>query len=456
MLLFSALLDIEEALTADKLIALVVDWNQSNLESDNIIPGLVWNGERNICLGRRGHSLTVREYAEESIIAVRYERNAGNSFWNVDFIASFSEMKLAIQLYRRNKDSSDPYVEEFYSPHFLTVLMSKRYIKRDGELPVTYEPICIKRNKIPLLAGIINGEKQFKLPVVYISKTMANRDPFSASWLSRRLKGIAHVLVEEDYELDYQLAPLCGRKNEFNGNVGIYYFEPEPEHRRFKFHKRVCQNRVMLEKIMRDVFRHTVGAEVQSRYTWQGVNNMMLEEKLENLNKGENAESGDVTLTKEDYAELKKKMRELIKRNEALEAENRALSARAHMSDKVVLTVRDEDDFYEGEIKDAILSTLDEALDTLPKGSRKADLLTDVLKNSGYEHLAEERKQKLEQLAENYDGITDPLLKELKEMGFEITKEGRRYKVTYFADERYCTVLSGSSNAKGATVKDLI
>ena len=188
---------------------------------------------------------------------MRYESTADDgSLWDVDFVMSFSEMRLAVQVYRKNKDNSDPYVFEFFSPHFITLLIKNRYIKKDGELPVLYEPIYISENKLPLLAAIINGEKRFKLPVVYISKTLANRDPFSASWLSRRLKGVAHVLVEEDRELDYPLSALCGRKNEFNGNVGIYYFEPEAEHKRFKFHKRVCQSRPMLDRIIREVLRH--------------------------------------------------------------------------------------------------------------------------------------------------------------------------------------------------------
>lgn len=458
MLLFSAMLDIEDTLTKDKFIGLIIEWNQENLHFDNIIPDLVWNGERNVCYGRDGLWLCIREYAAKNIIAVRYESTADDgSLWDVDFVMSFSEMRLAVQVYRKNKDNSDPYVFEFFSPHFLTLLIKNRYIKKDGELPVLYEPIYIRENNLPLLAAIINGEKRFKLPVIYISKTLANRDPFSASWLSRRLKGVAHVLVEEDRELDYPLLALCGRKNEFNGNVGIYYFEPEAEHKRFKFHKRVCQSRAMLDRIIREVFRHINSAEIDSIYTWQGVNNMMLADRLDALNQSADGESGAVTLSKDEYGELLKQARELIKRNEALEAENRELSAKTDMSDRVVLTVRDENDFYEGEIKDAVLSSLEEVLSTLPKGSRRADLLKDILRNSNYERLGEKRKQRLEGLTENFDGATEPLLKELKELGFEIQREGRRYKLTYFADERYCASLGGLSNGKSKiTIKDII
>lgn len=458
MLLFSAMLDIEDTLTKDKFIGLIIEWNQTNLHFENIIPDLVWNGERNIRYGADGLWLCIREYAAKNIIAVRYESTADDgSLWDVDFVMSFAEMRLAVQVYRRNRDNSNPCVPEFFSPHFLTLLIKNRYIKKDGELPVSYEPIYIRENKLPILAAIIKGEKRFRLPVIYISKTLSNRDPFSASWLSRRLKGVAHVLVEEDKELDYPLSALCGGKNEFNGNVGIYYFDPEAEHKRFIYHKRVCLSRPMLDRIIRDVFRHTNSAEIDGIYTWQGVNNMMLADRLDALKQNADEESGAVTLSKDEYGELLKQTRELLKRNEALEAENRVLSAKTDMSDRVVLTVRDENDFYEGEIKDAVLSALTEVLQTLPKGSRRSDLLKDILRNSGYERLGEKRKQRLEGLTENFDGATEPLLKELKELGFEIVKEGRRYKLTYFADERYCTSISGSSSGKGEIrIKDII
>lgn len=457
MLLFSAMLDIEDTLTKDNFIKLIIEWNQKNLHIDNKIPDLIWNGDRNISFGREGLWLSIREYAPKSIIAVRYESTAEDgSLWDVDFVMNFSEMKLAVQLYRRTKDNSDPYISEFYSPHFLTLLIENRYIKRDGELPVLYEPIYIRENKVPLLADIIKGKKSFKLPVIFVSKTDKDQAPFGASWLSRRLKCVAHVLVESEWDLNYDIAARCGGKNEFGGNVGVYYFEPKTEHKRFLHHQAIGKNRVLLNKIISEVFRHTNSLGTESIYTWQGVNNMILEDRLNAIKQSADEESETVTVSCEEYEALLKQTQELIKRNEALEEENRILSAKTDMSDKVVLGFCNENDFYEGEIKDTVLSALEAELKTLPKNSRSADVLKDVLKNSDYEHLGKQRKQKLEQLLTENERITEPLLKELKELGFKVEKEGRRYKLVYFGDERYCTRLSGSASKKGEITIDNI
>ena len=50
MLLFSAVLSINDTLTQDKCIELVIQWNQGS-RKENVIPGIQWNGERNIRFG---------------------------------------------------------------------------------------------------------------------------------------------------------------------------------------------------------------------------------------------------------------------------------------------------------------------------------------------------------------------------------------------------------------------
>ena len=51
MLLYSTILDINDNLTPDAFIDLVVRWNQGSPHSDNVIRDLHWNGEHNIRYG---------------------------------------------------------------------------------------------------------------------------------------------------------------------------------------------------------------------------------------------------------------------------------------------------------------------------------------------------------------------------------------------------------------------
>ena len=74
MLLFSTILDINDTMTKDVFIRLVIEWNQGSPHVENIINGIHWSGERNIRYGEDGKWLDIEEYRNQNIIAVRYEK----------------------------------------------------------------------------------------------------------------------------------------------------------------------------------------------------------------------------------------------------------------------------------------------------------------------------------------------------------------------------------------------
>ena len=53
MLLFSTILEINDRMTKDAFINLVIEWNQGSPHKENIIADIKWNGERNISLKQR-------------------------------------------------------------------------------------------------------------------------------------------------------------------------------------------------------------------------------------------------------------------------------------------------------------------------------------------------------------------------------------------------------------------
>lgn len=48
MLLYSTMLDVNDTLTKEKFIQLVIKWNQESQYEENVIPGLVWDGQMNV------------------------------------------------------------------------------------------------------------------------------------------------------------------------------------------------------------------------------------------------------------------------------------------------------------------------------------------------------------------------------------------------------------------------
>lgn len=149
-------------------------------------------------------------------------------------------------------------------------------------------------------------------------------------------------------------------------------------------------------------------------------------------------------------------MAELTKANESLQYENQGLRAKYAGAETIpVLFLGDEEDFYQGEIRDMILSALEEALSATEKGTRKADVLEDILDTNLCYHLAEERKQRIKAIFKGYKNLTGAIRQELQSLGFEITEAGKHYKITYRGDQRYMVTVgktpsdnrSGNNNA---------
>ena len=117
-----------------------------------------------------------------------------------------------------------------------------------------------------------------------------------------------------------------------------------------------------------------------------------------------------------------------------------------------LLLMGDEEDFYQGEIRDIVLGAIDDAFSTIESSTRRADVLGDVLENNPYRHLSDERKQKIKSLFKGYKSISGTMKQELADMGFELTEAGKHYKLTYRGDSRYLVTIgkTPSDNRSGS------
>lgn len=227
---------------------------------------------------------------------------------------------------------------------------------------------------------------------------------------------------------------------------------------------------IRLEEVIRNVIQYSISQRIDLLYTWNGVSGSKLNEQLKNkIESRMKAESekqkAEVEVEKvyeafdEDLRSLQEKVAELTKANEALQYENQGLRAKYAAADAApVIYLGDEEDFYQGEIRDMILSTPDEALTATEKATRKADVLEDILDNNTYYHLSEERKQRVKALFKGYMNLTGVMRQELMSLGFEITEAGKHYKITYRGDQRYMVTVgkTPSDNRSGSNNAELI
>ena len=481
MLLFSTTLSINPTMTKESFVKLVISWNKESKYKNNIIPNLDWNGSFHARFGDDSLWLAIEEYKPEKIVAIRFEKHEDDgSIWDTDYVMNFNTMKICIRLDRSYNADAIGISPKFSTPHFITLLEQKGYLASDEDLPVTRDPIYITESNIDLLADIINQSRFYKVPVIYVSKLFTNEDPIDVKFLASRVKGVAHVLVLEDTKYSYELREKCSSNNEFNGAVGIYYPSASIEHKRYLCHTSEGYDDFLMEKIVRTVIQYSNAYTIEPLYTWQGVNNAILRnrisaalkekqdadsarkkaesdmsELLSSLDEEEKrirkqaAEDAQADANKlldsfdNELQYLKKQIEDLTRDNEILQYENQGLKTKLDtVNDIPVLHMGDEFEFYPGEIKDLILLVLSESVNGSQDKTRRSDVVKDIILNNDYQKTSDHKAEEVKKLLKSYNGMTAPIRKALEDIGFIITEDGKHYKLTYYGDDRYQIIFS--------------
>lgn len=486
MILFSTILEIEDKLTKDDFIRLVIEWNQKGHPS-SVIANIVWNGERNIRYEDDGKWLEIQEYRNKNIIAVRYEkREEDGVIWDTDYIMNFTSMKMSIRLERSYIEEAANVDGKFYTPYFISMLIDEGYIKKDINLEVGRRPYMITDENLEVLANIINGTTKYRLPIVVVTKTFYDEDPIDVKLLAKTLKGVAHVLVQATNCTNPRLKVLCNGKNEYYGAIGIYHPNPVIGHRRYLYRMSDGMDRILSEKVTNIIVQYNNSQMVTPLYTWYGVNNALLQDRLEQKRE-ENAKSESAkrialyellnlksnwsqkeesikqaalddakaeadAILKDFDDELKKKDADIKRLSSELEKKEQELAwmkAKMYSSAKVpILYEGIEDDFYPGEIKDFVLSAIKKEIANTEEKTRRYDVLKDVLDANAYQAEGERRADEVKRILKGYGGMNPKLKKELENLGF-IFDESDHQKLKYYGDDRYIVVYASTPSDRG-------
>lgn len=472
MLLFSTILEINNGLSKDAFIQLVLKWNKETPHTENIIPGIEWNGERTVRYGTDDLYLEFLEYRNKNIIAARYSKSQEDGVvWTTDYIMNFTEWKMCIQLYRSFHSEAMAVDQRFSTPHFITLLAEEGYLKNDGDLRTLSRPYFVQESDIGLLSRIIGGERNFRLPVVFVSKCQDNSDSVDVGLLASRLKGVAHVLVQGHAKNNYRIRIACNSQNEYFGAIGVYYPTPGMPRQRFFYRALQGPDELLLEKVVRAVINYANSQIVDPLYTWQGVHNALLldrwssrgedliqlrREKREAESAQEEAEKAlDEAKKLYDYIfdasvqtidEIKQQLKDLTHENERLTAENNGLITKLSGIELLPLLVfGEEDELFPGEIKDLVLAVLDKYAHDHP-GSRRAHVFSDLVSKNEYQGINAKKETALKSRLKGYKNMSSTMRQFLESIGFTIGDDGKHYKLTYYHDPRYVVTFPKSGS----------
>ncbi len=277
-------------------------------------------------------------------------------------------------------------------------------------------------------------------------------------------------MVEKDKESCRECIKICNETEEAFGAVRIYYPSESLPRKRFLYRSASGDGKVRLEKVIKNIIQYWNSQQMDILYTWQGVNNANLNNSLhQQITKYQEAESARQDAEKEinqvyetfdeDLKKMQQTMEELTKANEALILENSVLRAKLNATEAMPIVYQgDEEDFYPDEIKDMILSVLNETLTNTEETTRRADVLEDILENNQYQHLSEKHKQRVKAVFKGYKNMSGAMKQELLDLGMTISEDGKHYKLKYKDDPRYMVTIAKtpSDSRAGNNVAALI
>ncbi len=440
MLLFSTMLDINESLIKDNFVDVILEWNNTGSRASNVIPGIEWNDSFGVRFGTDLLWLKIDDYPKAGIVAARHEKTSEDgTVWKTDYVMNFNEMRMSVRLDRSYREETIRIDADFSTPHFISLLIEKGYLRDDAGLPVLREVTVVgEGNEEPFVRAFdeIGG---YSLPFVFVPKRSAGCS-LDVGLLASKLKGAAHVFVEGDDCSEAAATKLFGRGE----SVGIYFPSLSAESVSIPL-REGTDGRALLAEIIRPAVQYSNSKVIDPLYTWEGVRNAILLDNLavqhEKALRSKRAADDANEFVDEFMAEhraLEDEIRRLEGRVAAYEAEVAALRARAGLEGSNALLVRGaERDFFDGEVKDLVLSTLADALKRIHPSTRRHDVVSDVLENNSYQGVCECRAAEMEKLLKSTDPTSEKFEQGLKKLGFETKNNRKHLKARYYGDERY-------------------
>lgn len=455
MQIYSAIFPVKESLSQDDLINLVIEWNQGS--PHNKISNLNWDGKkRNIKFEDGNLSLAIEEIRTYNTIAIRFHQfDENNIIWNTDIVVNFNTHIFSIKIDRETTADTIGFIPQFKTPILVNMLLDRDFIGMDNDLEISAKEIPIKKDNYKVIENIICRNTVYSMPVIYVTKSWG-RYPLRVHTLAYRLRGVVHVLIEEDADVCKFLKDSCRGMNSHHGSIGIYYPGSSAPYKIITPRRYEGQEETLIDRIVNMVCRYMNQQARDKMMTWEGVQNELLKLRYVSATEKKAKAENEVSEVYENFSdELEEKERtieELNNRVMALQAENQGLRAKyEQVSEIPLIYYGEEDELYEGEIKDHILETLQKQMQQVKKGTRKEIILQDILESNELTGALEEKRAEIKRILKGYTKVGDSLKRDLKAYGFIITKDGGHYKLTYKGDSRYLFTMasSGSDSQRG-------
>ena len=315
----------------------------------------------------------------------------------------------------------------------------------DGGLVVQDSPHELAEVDVDVAASLVLGRTAVRLPVVYVSVGRSRRPLVDVLELAQWLGGMAHVVVEPSRYFSFALARNTGRMNAYGGAVSIYWPSASASQVRFLPHAFDGPD-PMQSEIAARVGLALTQVRPESRCTFQYLRELSSHAQIERLRAAGStavdkyAAAFDSEITAKDQR-LADMGRELARVN----GELRRYEEVAEIG-KGIIAAGSEREFYPGEIRDALITTLGHGRRNLVADGRYQHLVDDVLNANSLTGTGNEVGTEIKEAFSSSGDLGQSQRQVLRDLGFDIEEAGKHWKVTYQGDQRYKFVISKTSS----------
>ena len=437
MLLFSTVLPAAKGLDPHAFYETMIDWNQNYSRAENQISSLEWNDGFSQTFCDENLKMEFDCLEEEGLYGARFTKDENGVLWRTDALYLARKQQILVQLDRSYIPGAAIPNQYFATPKLIETMIDHQLLEKSDDLPVSVRPLELSVSDSARLEAIFYGPSSPDLPIVLVSPHETGSWPVDLDKLAWRLKGAAHVIGlqsetgpvlwwKENFSLQMPQAGLVSITYP-NATRSIEYIQPPL----------IDASDFLMEEICSRIFRYNQMLENANQPAWM----LLKAHKVEKAAAEESRIRNDETAQFTELFDLMNNDRESLSAQLiALQAENnamhQALKAANRQEQAGILVPGREEEFYPGEIRDYVMEALKQVLNSSYEQGRKADLIRDLVESNPSGSEMEKRRELIRQ-AMNREGSAERWQNLLVQAGFEISEEGKHYKLVYGKDKRY-------------------
>lgn len=311
----------------------------------------------------------------------------------------------------------------------------------DDGIRIETEAKEVTPDLLPLIAQLLNHEKNNQMPVVYVSKPFFGADYLvNPLRLGQRLGGLAHVFYETDSSVSKTLRDMTDGKNAYNGSIGIYW----PNRSSKRFYLREAEEDVSL-KIQNYIKRVLNTRRPPDECRWTYIQQLRFQRMLERYREGADETGILLEYALQENDQLREQVNSLEAELHYLRQQTHAYYYAGDLDEQAALIFKgNESELFPNEQAELVLDVLEEKVRTGSCSPRYRNMLVSILDANERTNHKEDFLAQLKSVLTESGGLSAKGKRELVRMGFELGEDGKHYKLSIKNDDRYAHPISKS------------